>query len=194
MPNQPLGIIIGNSWKGKGWVIDLVEEIVSELDEDKDPLKAIKQKVNGVIDMEEWGGLIWEETAGPVFLRYAFVTLGPEEHILPALLLDDWGNEKKGLGMYGWVEKEGLYFPRAEIFGYKPDGQKTQIFLRDLDLVLKYRVYAYPTAETPLSDGRLIETIFLPDKSVTEPTSARRPPDAPKLLGKSAVRWVKIPA
>ena len=157
-------------------------------------LKAIKQKVNGSILDDDQSGLVWDDTADPIYLRYAFVTLGPEEHILPAFLLDDWGNEVKGLGLYDWVKENGLYFPRAEMFGFKPDGQETQIFLRELDLVLKYRCYAYPTADSPLANGRLIETIFLPDNSVSEPTAAKRPSNAPPLLSKSAVHWFKIPA
>jgi hypothetical protein len=158
-------------------------------------LKAIKQKVHGLIigDDESGWGLAWDETADPVYLRYAFVTLGPEDHILPAFLLDDWGNETKSLNLYAWVEKNGLYFPRAEIFGFTPSGAKTQIFLRELDLIMKYRCYGYPTAETPLAEGRLIETIYLPDKTVTEPTPSKRPSDAPRLLSKAAVRWLKIP-
>jgi hypothetical protein len=156
-------------------------------------MKAIKQKVNGMILENEPGSLVWDESADPIYLRYAFVTLGPEEHILPAFLLDDWGKEIKGLELYEWVEENGLYFPRAEMFGFKPSGQETQIFLRELDLVLKYRCYAYPTAETPLADGRLIETVYLADSSVTEPIPTKRPPNVPRLLSKSAVRWVKRP-
>lgn len=156
-------------------------------------MKAIKQKVNGIILEHEQGSLVWDNSADPIYLRYAFVTLGPEEHILPAFLLDDWGNEIKGLELYEWVQENGLYFPRAEMFGFKPTGQKTQIFLRELDLVLKYRCYAYPTAETPLADGRLIETIYLLDNSVTEPTPAKRPPDTPHPLSKAAVRWFRTP-
>jgi len=156
-------------------------------------LKAIRQKVNGAILVEEQGGLVLDETAEPIYLRYAFVTLGKEEHIFPAFLLDDWGSEVKGLGLYDWVAENGLYFPRAEIFGYKATGEKTQVFLRALDLVLKLRCYAFGTADMPIEGGCLIETVFLPDESVTEPTAAKRPLNAPKLLGKSAVKWVKIP-
>ncbi len=159
-------------------------------------MKAIKQKVNGLIleREEDGGGLLWDETADPIYLRYAFVTLGPEDHILPAFLLDDWGNEKKGLSLYAWIEKNGLYFPRAEIFGFTPFGQKTQIFLRELDLILKYRCYAYPTAETPLAEGRLIESIYLADSTVSEQTTTKRPSNVSRLLTKSAVHWFKIPA
>ena len=154
-------------------------------------MKAIKQKVNAVIVEDAQGSLVWDEAADPIYLRYAFVTLGPEEHILPSLLLDDWGNEIKGLALYEWVEENGLYFPRAEMFGFRPSGPKMQLFLRELDLVLKYRCYAYPTAETPLADGRLIESIYLLDNSVVEPTPTKRPLDVPRLLSKSAVRWFK---
>lgn len=157
-------------------------------------MKAIKQKVHGSILEGEAGGLLWDESADPLYLRYAFVTLGPEEHILPAFLLDDWGKEIKGLGLYEWVEENGLYFPRAEIFGFIPSGQETQVFLRALDLVLKYRVYAYPQADTPLAEGRFIENVYLPDETVTKLEPAKRPSSAPRLLAKSAVRWFKIPA
>jgi hypothetical protein len=157
-------------------------------------LKAIKQQVKGRILEGEQNSLVLDESADSLYLRFAFVTLGPEEHILPAFLLDDWGNEIKGLGLYDWVEENGLYFPRAEIFGFRASGQQTQIFLRELDLVLKYRVYAYPSAETPIGSGRLIETVSLPDDTITEPAAAKRPSDAPTLLAKSAVRWLKIPA
>lgn len=157
-------------------------------------MKAIRQKVNGLILDGEVGGLMLDDTADPIYLRFAFVTLGPEEHILPAFLLDDWGNEIKGLGLYEWVEENGLYFPRAEIFGFKAAGQKTQIFLRELDLMLKYRCYAYGTAETQLAEGRLIEAIYLADNAVTETTPTKRPSDVPRLLSKSAVQWFKKPA
>lgn len=156
-------------------------------------MKAIKQKVNGYILAGSEGVMVLDDTAAPIYLSYAFVTLGPEDHILPAFLLDDWGSEKKGLSLYSWVEKNGLYFPRAEIFGFTPTGTKTQIFLRELDLVLKYRCYAYPTAETLQEDGRLIEKIFLPDNSLTEPIPAKRPANAPRLLSKSAVQWFSSP-
>ncbi len=37
------------------------------------------------------------ETAASLYLRFAFVTLGREEHIFPAFILDDWGKEIRGL-------------------------------------------------------------------------------------------------
>jgi hypothetical protein len=66
--------------------------------------------------------------------------------------------------------------------------------LRELDLVLKYRCYAYPAADTPLKDGLLIEAIYLPDDSITEPEPTKKPSKIPHLLAKTAVRWYKLPA
>ncbi|MFZ0545064.1 MAG: hypothetical protein WAM60_06485, partial [Candidatus Promineifilaceae bacterium] len=91
------------------------------------------------------------------------------------------------------IQENGLYFPRSELFGFTLFGQETQLFLREIDLVLKYRCYAYPAAETPLQEGQLIETIYLPDGAVTEPIPTKRPSDVPFLLSKSAVRWFKRP-
>ena len=74
--------------------------------------------------------LLLDETAGPIVLRYALVRQGTEEHILPAFLLDDWGAEIKGLALYRWIEEQGDYFPRAELFGFDAGGGETQVFLR----------------------------------------------------------------
>jgi hypothetical protein len=155
-------------------------------------VKAIKQKVQGVLQDGEPGVLVLDEAADSVYLVYAFVTLETEQHILPAFLLDDWGNEIKGLDLYEWVEENGIYFPRAEIFGFSPTGQEIQIYLRELDLMARYPCYAYLEAGSPIASGHLLESIYLPDEASSgEWVSFNRPAGRPYPQGKAAVRWFK---
>ena len=105
-----------------------------------------------------------EPTAGPViYLRFAFIIQGIEEHIFPAFLLDDWGSEIKSLALYDWVDEFAPQFPRAELFGFDQSGQETQLFLRELEQYSKWPCYAYPAADTAVAQSRLIEAILLPD-------------------------------
>ncbi|MFZ0546002.1 MAG: hypothetical protein WAM60_11220, partial [Candidatus Promineifilaceae bacterium] len=71
-------------------------------------MKAFRQKINGLI-LGDKAGLVWDVSADPIYLRFAFVTLGKEDHVFPAFVLDDWGNEIKGVGLYEWIQENGLY-------------------------------------------------------------------------------------
>ena len=151
-------------------------------------VKAVSQQVQGILlrDNGRMALLLKDarpaaETAETLYLRYAFVTQGAESHILPAFLLDDWGKEIKTLELYGWVREYGDQFPRAELFGFNLSGKATQYFLRELELVSKLPCYAYPTKETPLAGGALVEAILLPDIGVTTAQKTKRPP--PMVVG-----------
>ena len=81
-----------------------------------------------------WGQLLWEnpaaqdgrlallltnpkpeeESDASLILRFAFVTVGPEEHLFPSFLIDDWGGEVRSLALYGWVHENGNQFPRQK--------------------------------------------------------------------------------
>ena len=135
------------------------------------------------------------ETAVSLYLRFAFVIRGPEQHVFPALALDDWGGEIRGLSLYQWVHEYGEQFPRAEVFGYDPDGSKTQFFLRALELYAKLPCYVYTEAAASFGRGRLVTAVLLPIEGVTQPTRLRRPPAAIKRPLRSArVSWWHIPA
>jgi hypothetical protein len=118
-----------------------------------------------------------EETAESLYLRFALVIRGREQHVFPALALDDWGGEIRGLSLYQWVAEYGEQFPRAEVFGYDLDGSKTQFFLRVLELYARLPCYVYKEAAAPIPAGRLVSAILLTTPEVTEPV---RLPRAPK--------------
>jgi len=102
------------------------------------------------------------ETAVSLYLRFAFVTMGREEHIFPAFILDDWGKEIRGSKLYEWAAEFGEQFPRGEIFGFEQNGEETQCFMRALELYARLPVYVYSDRRAPLTAGTLIETIVLP--------------------------------
>lgn len=164
-------------------------------------MKAIAQHIHGSVLMqnEETAVLLHdpaptEATAVSHYLRFAFIIRGPEQHVFPALGLDDWGREMRGLALYRWVREHGEQFPRAEVFGFDPDGSKTQFFLRALELYAKLPCYVYPAADTPLPDGRLVNAILLPTPDVTEPVRLRSGPKAVERPLRSAhVSWWQVP-
>ena len=163
-------------------------------------MKAVKQGVQG--ELFEVNGrfalLLHHAQPEPktqqlIYLRFAFITLGVEEHIFPAFLLDDWGNEIKSLELYNWVDEFAPQFPRAELFGFDEAGQETQLFLRELELYSKRPCYAYPAANTAIGDGLLIEAILLPDATVTEPVKIKRPSWVLPPLRRARVQWWQVP-
>jgi hypothetical protein len=130
-----------------------------------------------------------------LYLRFAFIIRGPEEHVFPALALDDWGTEIRGLELYQWVRQYGEQFPRAELFGYDPDGSKTQFFLRELELYARLPCYVYQDAQAVVGAGRLVQSIALPTSQVTTPIRLPHPPagiDRP--LRGAHVSWWQVPS
>ncbi len=134
-----------------------------------------------------------EETADSLYLRYAFVLLGPEEYIFPAFILDDWGHEMRSLDIYEWVRENADHFPRAEIFGYEADGRETQCFVRGLELAVKLPCYVYLNAVDKVTEGVRVNDILLPDSSVTEPVPTKPPPELKRPLRSARVRWQRVP-
>lgn len=123
-------------------------------------------------------------------LRLALIIRGSEQHIFPALALDDWGREKKGAGLYKWLYEEGPRFPRAEVFGFDVAGVQTQIFLRDLELSFRYPCYLYKERDAPVQAGQRLHTIFIPGTTKqTEPAKIRPPDELPWSIRHMAVRW-----
>ncbi len=128
-----------------------------------------------------------------VQLFYALVSQGPEHHILPSVLLDDWGNEIGGRRLYQWIADNGQRFPRAELFGVAPSGAPAQFFLRDLELLANYPVYAADGQGKSKAPGRLVSAALIPDAAVREPQRAGPPDEVSKLLRRGQVSWWRVP-
>lgn len=162
-------------------------------------MKAVSQHVHGrIINMGEHAGLLLmesdpaSESVDSIYLRYAFTLQGVEESILPAFVLDDWGSEIAGLDLYEWVREFGDQFPRAELFGFDLRGRETQCFLRELDLFVQLRCFAYPAQKTPISDGVWLESFFIPDDSVSTPIAVKRPSSIKRPLRSVKASWWRV--
>lgn len=129
-----------------------------------------------------------------VYLAYALVTQGPGYHILPSVVLDDWGNEIGNVDLYRWISENGLRFPRAELFGEDPEGVAVQYFLRDIELLAKYPVYAFESADAPAPSGQLLQAVLVPAEG--EQTPARIQPSAAEhgLLAQADIAWWRVGA
>ena len=129
------------------------------------------------------------DSENQIFLAYALVTQGPEHQILPSVLLDDWVNEIKGLGIYQWINENGLRFPRAEVFGFSPTGAPAQYFLRDLELFTKYPVYAFSAQDAPDFSGVSVRVVLIPTESIDAGQTVEPPEGISVLLCRGQVDW-----
>lgn len=117
-----------------------------------------------------------EDESQVVYLRYALTEMGTLRPLWPAFVLDDWGNERKGLKMYQWIREEGERFPRAEVFGFDSEWKEVQEFLRALELYVPYPCALYDNPEKLLHEGMRVKHIVLPDQTAVKPLSSKRKP------------------
>ena len=134
-----------------------------------------------------------EPEAERVYLAYALTTQGIAAQIVPAVLLDDWGKEIKGLALYEWVSEHGWRFPRAELFGVSPHGQQEQYFLRDMELESPYVVYGAVDKALPIADWARVQAVLISDEALFAPEPTDVPPDMTGPLRASRVSWWRVP-
>lgn len=128
-----------------------------------------------------------------LYLCFAVVVQGPDDPILPTLVLDDWGNERRDLAVYKWLEDEGHRFPRSEIFGYDIDGKEAQCFVRALELYVNLPCFVFPTRKPEVAEGVRIQAILLPEPEITKPEKVKRPSHFKRPLRKAKVSWWQVP-
>jgi hypothetical protein len=165
-------------------------------------MKAAKQHVHGKIITENGRSALLLYDAEPetktedsLYLRFALVIMGPEDHVMPAILLDDWGKEIRGLKIYEFLNEFGDQFPRAEIFGFDMDGSETQLFARSLELYSRLPCYAYTDFNAPLDEGVLLEAILLPDEKADRAESLENAKESgmKRPLRSAQVSWWQVP-
>ncbi|MCC6605981.1 MAG: hypothetical protein IT327_22425 [Anaerolineae bacterium] len=166
--------------------------------------KAVSQHVWGKLFEERVGGngrsalLLTQlkpemESEQSLTLRLAFVVMGTEVPLFPSFLVDDWGGEVRGTAVYSWVRENGNQFPRAEIFGFDRQGNSVQFFVRELELYARLLCFAYPNAQTPLAEGKLVHAVLLPDASAAEVEKIKRPSEIKRPLASARVTWWQVP-
>lgn len=157
-------------------------------------MKIIKQKVSGALLQDgPYTALRWDEADDSiVYLTYALVTQGPENQVIPALLLDDWGGEIKTLKLYRWIQENGPRFPRAEIFGLAPTGEPVQYFVRDLELLTRYPAYATTDKNRSIADWFSLDAVLVPDAGAGFPERISVLDEAPGPLRQAKVSWWRV--
>ncbi len=154
-------------------------------------MKVVRQRIRGQIaEQNGFRVLVIDRDSksdGPfVWLTYALVTMGREEHILPSLVLDDWGNEYKTLALYGWIRENGDRFPRAEVFGTDIEGEELQLFVRVLELHATYPAYVeYEGSEGP----ERVHAFILPGSEGKEPQRITVPAHIGLPMRDARVSW-----
>jgi len=166
-------------------------------------MKAAKQHVHGKLITENGRSALLllnaepeTKTADSLYLRYAVVVRGPDDHVLPAILLDDWGKEIRGLKIYKFLREHGDEYPRAEIFGFDMDGSETQLFVRSLELYSRLPAYAYTDANAPLDEGVLLDAVLLPDAKTERVVRVEKAKDSgvKRPLRSAQVSWWRVPS
>ena len=157
-------------------------------------VKFIKQRVVGtlVADDRRAALRLEPESEAAVYLAFALTTQGIAAQIIPSVLLDDWGKEIKGLALYEWVGENGLRFPRAELFGFSPDGQSAQYFLRDMELFVPHVAYASADKELPVGQWSRLTDVLMPALDVIAPEPAECPDGVTGPLGEAGVNWWRV--
>lgn len=158
-------------------------------------MKLIKKSIPGVLLVDGDLAALRLDSTEPenrVYLSYAFLTHGPGYRILPAVLLDDWGNEVSHSNLYHWIRENGLRFPRAELFGFDPAGLQTQYFMRDLELFAEYPLYAFADRDSTPDSAVLVRAILLPGEAVDAPQRVATPDDIMFPLSKADVEWWRV--
>ena len=164
-------------------------------------MKAAHQHIHGQLITENGRSALLLLDAEPevktdasLYLRYAVVVRGPDDHVLPAILLDDWGKEIRGLKIYEFLREHGDEFPRAEIFGFDMDGSEAQLFVRSLELYSRLPCYAYTDVKAPLDEGVLLDAILLPDIETSEVARLEKASEAgvKRPLRSALVSWWRV--
>ncbi|MFN2188331.1 MAG: hypothetical protein ACK2T3_06180 [Candidatus Promineifilaceae bacterium] len=158
------------------------------------PISVPAQGING--ELYSSGGqylLAIDPQKDEITLRFALVTLGSEECILPELVLDDWGVEHKGLQFYRWIYENGYRFPRAEIFGFDTHGRALQLFLREIDLTARYTCFAYKDPKSSLPEGSELTKFIILDVNTAEAQRVRCPVDIEWPLQNADAEWWQAP-
>jgi hypothetical protein len=165
-------------------------------------MKAARQHIHGKLITENGRFALLLLNAEPtttseqsLYLRYGLVVRGPDDHVLPAILLDDWGKETCGLQIYHFLREHGDRFPRAEIFGFDLDGSETQLFVRSLELYSRLPCYAYIDVDAPLDDGVLVEAVLLPNAETDRMVKLEKAKDSgmKRPLRSAQVSWWRVP-
>ena len=81
---------------------------------------------------------------GELIIRYGITYLAkPHLSIVPDLVVADYGELLSGETAWDFLMNRGHLYPRADVCGYRNDGEDEMIVLKQLDFDYPYDVFAY---------------------------------------------------
>lgn len=120
---------------------------------------------------------------GQFIIRYAVPFLGkPQLSIVPGLIVLDYGEMLAGEAAWDFLLNRSNLYPRADVIGYRNDGEDDMVVIKwlDVDQPVQVLVYTDSTATKPLTPVNAIiadDTENLPgrmlDYLVTYPTISK---------------------
>ncbi len=99
--------------------------------------------------------------SGTFVVRYGIRFLGkPHQSIVPGLVVLDYGDMLTGEEAWEFLLKRSNLHPRAEVVGYRNDGNEDMVFLRTLDFAVQPQVLIYvdESANKPLANPTALIT------------------------------------
>jgi hypothetical protein len=103
--------------------------------------------------------------AGQMILRYAVVYLGRSYHaIVPELIAMDTGGGYSGEEAWDFLINKSNLFPRADVIGYREDGEEDMVTVKSLDLAAPVRTFVYADENSRRPIG-VLSAIVMQDTS-----------------------------
>lgn len=100
---------------------------------------------------------------GTLLVRYGVTLLGkPQLSVVPGLLALDTGVFMTGEEMWHFLLNKSNLYPRADVLGYRENGEDDMVVLKALDLLHPFHILVYPDADAtqPLA---LVDAVIAPD-------------------------------
>jgi hypothetical protein len=89
--------------------------------------------------------------SGAFVLRYGVRYAGKSFlSIVPGLLVLDYGEALTGEEAWTFLIKKSNLHPRADVVGYRSDGQDDMVMVRNLDMALPIEVLVYPDEQAAM--------------------------------------------
>jgi hypothetical protein len=82
----------------------------------------------------------------PLNLRPGYRLFAEPGYLLPTEVIDDIGQHFFAPECYEWIEQRGDLFPRADMIGILPSGEKRSLFMKEVDLA-EMAPFASPSGE-----------------------------------------------
>lgn len=105
----------------------------------------------------------------PVYLTPGYRYFEQDEYVLPTEVIDDLGQRFTASECYDWIEKRGDAFPRADLLGFTPSGEKKTVFMKEMDLAEMAVFASAVPLETDWPEGGSVVRLDLAIQALAQP-------------------------